>query len=56
MLMPTMPPIALAVVSKPNPAASMWSRCAAQSTRTDQAAPYVMLNAKMVSASVRIAG
>ena len=51
-----MPPIALAVVSRPKPTASMCSRCIDHRTSTDHAAPNVTLNAKIVSASVRIAG
>ena len=47
---------AMAVVSRPNPTSSMPSRSLAYSTSTDHAAPKVTLNAKIVSASVRIGG
>ena len=50
------PPIATAVVSRPKPTAVMPSRSWAYRTSTDQAAPNVTLNAKIVSASVRIGG
>ena len=51
-----MPPTATAVVSSPNPTAFMPSRWLAYSTSTDQAAPNVTLNVKIVRASVRIGG
>ncbi len=50
------PPIAIAVVISPKPTSSIPSRSAAYSTNTDHAAPYVTLNATIVSASVRIGG
>ena len=53
---PTMPPTATAVVSRPNPTAPMPSRSVAYRTSTDQAAPNVTLNVKIVRASVRIGG
>src|SRR3989304_2960326 len=54
--MPTPPPTAMAVVSRPNPTSSMPSRSTAYRTRTDQAAPYVTLKVKIVRARVRIGG
>ena len=53
---PTMPPTATAVVSSPNPTGPMPSRSLAYRTSTDQAAPNVTLNVKIVRASVRIGG
>ena len=48
--MPMIPPIAIAVVIRPNPTSVMPSRSCAYSTSTDQAAPNVTLNATIVIA------
>ena len=53
---PTIPPIAIAVVIRPKPTAVMPSRSCAYRTSTDQAAPKVTLNARIVITSVRIGG
>ena len=53
---PARPPTALTVVSSPNPTDPSPSRWVAYSTSTDQAAPKVMLNVKIVATSVRTAG
>ena len=55
-VVPMIPPIAIAVVSRPNPTALIWSRSWAYRTSTDQAAPNVTLNATIVMNSVRIGG
>ena len=53
---PAIPPIAIAVVIRPKPTAVMPSRSCAYRTSTDQAAPKVTLNARIVITSVRIGG
>src|SRR5215218_6262679 len=53
---PMIPPIAIAVVSSPNPTSLMCSRSWAYRTRTDHAAPNVTLNATIVMNRVRIGG
>ncbi len=53
---PMIPPMATAVVRSPNPTGPRPSRSFAYRTRTDQAAPKVTLNVKIVSVSVRIGG
>ena len=50
------PPIAIAVVIRPNPTSVMPSRSCAYRTSTDHAAPNVTLKATIVIASVRIGG
>ena len=55
-VVPMIPPIAIAVVIRPNPTSVMPSRSCAYRTSTDHAAPNVMLKATMVIARVRIGG
>ena len=55
-VVPMIPPIAIAVVSRPKPTSLIWSRSWAYRTSTAQAAPNVTLNATIVMNSVRIGG